>query len=375
MKNTFRNTLKIALAVLAINQSSVAQEQNLGRETAAVLNIYSSVTGITPESAGSLLRIELEKTASFKVFDKHDILEMGKKNNIDLKECYGKECLGDVGRSIGVDKMFSGSIEQLGKKIVISLKVLDIKTNQYELTTIQEFVDAPIEIQTMIQLTLNKMLGIKNNDETFKTLAYYNQPPETPKTNITNNGPRVGIAFVGGEMGSRLMDPESEGGWDAIPVVSQFGYQLEKEYLSAGNFHALIEGLFILSGAEQQLFNPKLVIMNGFRSSNTGLEFAFGPSFGVDKTAHSYFNTELDKWQLSSEWNQKDTLGAPITNPYPRVTRMDSRGDVKLSAGWVMGIGKTFNSGHLNIPVNIFASFSKYGWQSGVSVGFNIRKR
>jgi hypothetical protein len=218
-------------------------------------------------------------------------------------------------------------------------------------------------------------LGSKNDQETFKTLAYYNQPPETPKTNITNNGPRVGVAFVGGDLGQRLMDPESEGGWGAVPVVSQFGYQLEKEYLSAGNFHALIEGLFILCGAEQQIFNPKLVIMNGFRSSNSGLEFAFGPSFGIDKTAHSYYNTEIDQWQLESEWNKTDSLGISIDNPYPRVTRIDSRGDIKLSAGWVMGIGKTFSSGHLNIPVNIFASFSKYGWQSGISVGFNIRNR
>lgn len=343
-------------------------------KTVAVLNIYSPVEGLKPEMAGSLLRIELEKVDLFKVLDKHDILEMGVRNGIQLTECYGKKCLIEVGASIDVDYMFSGSIEQLGKKVVVSLKMLDVQNEEYVKTTIQEFIDAPLEIQTMIEITLKKMLDIEVNQEAYTTLTFYNQPIEAPNKKITNNGPRVGVAYIGGEMQNRLMAPESEGGWDAIPVVSQFGYQLEKEYLSAGNFHALLEGLVVISGPEQQLFNPKLVIMNGFRSSNTGLEFAFGPSFGIEKSAKSYFDTELNKWSLASDWNLTDSLGAPVVNPYPVVTRLDRRGDTKLSAGWVIGIGKTFNSGYLNIPVNLFASFNKYGWQTGLSVGFNIRK-
>lgn len=343
-------------------------------KTVAVLNIYSSVPNLQPEIAGSLLRIELEKTDLYKVLDKHDILEIGAENDIQLTHCYGRNCLLEVGKNIGVDYMFSGSIEELGKKMVVSLKMLDVQSNEYVKTSIQEFVSAPLEIQTMIEITLRDMLDLKVNQEAFTTLTFYNQPIEAPNKKITNNGPRVGASFIGGEMGQRLMAPEDEGGWDAIPVVSQFGFQLEKEYLSAGNFHALLEGLIMISGPEQQLFNPKLVIMNGFRSSSTGLEFAFGPSFGIERSAKSYFDTELNKWALESEWTTADSLGVIVANPYPVVSRLDSRGDIQLSAGWVIGVGKTFNSGYLNIPVNLFASFSKYGWQSGVSVGFNIRK-
>lgn len=363
------------MVVIAIFILTVTNAQSDTAKTVAVLNIYSSVPDLKPEVAGSLLRIELEKTDLYKVYDKHDILEIGARNGIQLTECYGINCLLEVGRNIGVDYMFSGSIEQLGKKMVVSLKMLDVSTSKYVKTSIQEFVSAPLEIQTMIEITLRDMLGLEVNHEAYTTLTFYNQPIEAPNQNITNNGPRVGVAFIGGEMGNRLSAPESEGGWDAIPVVSQFGYQLEKEYLSAGNFHALLEGLVVISGPEQQLFNPKLVIMNGFRSSNTGLEFAFGPSFGIEKTTPSYFDTEQNKWFMASEWNMLDTNGILLQNPYPIVTRLDSRGDVKLSAGWVIGVGKTFNSGYLNIPVNVFASFNKYGWQSGVSVGFNIRKK
>jgi len=360
------------LSLMILGNHSMAQDKT---PTAAVLNIFSNVPGTSPEMAGSLLRIELEKTKIYRVLDKHDIIEMGKEKNIDLTDCYGKNCLSKVGKSIDVDLMYSGSIEYLQNKIVVSLKALDVQKNEYILTTVQEYVKAPYEIQAMLQLTLNKMLDITNDPETFKTLAYYAQPPKTPKTKIANNGPRVGAAFIGGDAQKRLMASETEGGWDAFPVVSQFGYQVEKEYLSAGNFHALVEALFIISGPEQQLFNPRLILMNGFRSSTTGLEFAFGPSFGIDKIGRGYFDGETGNWHLQNEWNVTDSSGWPVPNPNRIVSRLDSRGDVKLSAGWVIGVGKTFNSGHLNIPVNFFGSFSKYGWQTGLSVGFNIQNR
>lgn len=352
-------------------QDQVIQEPTV---TAAVLNIHSNINSISPEIAGSLLRIELVKSGKYKVLDKHDILEMGKKNNLEAIDCYGRDCLLEIGKNIDVDKMFSGSIDALGKKIVVSLKVLDIKSGKYDKTTIMEFVDAPIEIQAMIQLTLNQMLGIKNKMETLNSLIYFQQPPETPKTDITNNGPRVGVALVMGEMSSRMQAPLSEGGWGAVPIVSQFGYQIEKEYLSAGDFHALVECLFMLSGPEQQLFNPKIVIMNGFRSGRTGLEFAFGPSFGLEREANSFFNEATGQWQLQSEWNTVNADGVAVINPYEITTRMDSRGSVRPSTGWVMAVGKTFNSGYLNIPVNVYTSFNKHGWQTGLSLGFNLKK-
>lgn len=370
MKYITRLLFSICLSFGVINSVKSQEEK-----TVAVLNIYCDIVGITPSTAGSLLRIELEKTNKFKVFDKHDLIEIGKSKGIDLTECYGKLCLQEVGKSIEVDKMFSGSIEKLGKKIVISLKMLDINTGKYEKTSIQEFVYVPNEIQTMMQITLNKMLGIENDVNAMNTLVYFNPPPESPKVKIRNNGPRVGIAFVGGELGKRMMAPKSEGGWDTHPVLSQFGYQWEKVYLSAGNFQALIEGIALISGPEQQLFNPTIVIMNGFRSSKSGLEFAFGPSFGLKKVTDSYFDTEINSWRMSSEWDALDADGNFIDNPYPVEERLDSRGVTKLSAGWVIGVGKTFRSGYLNIPVNIFASFDNYGYQAGVNVGFNIMRR
>ena len=62
-------------------------------------------------------------------------------------------------------------------------------------------------------------------------------------------------------------------------------------------------------------------------------------------------------------------------NPNNITQRMDSRGDVKLLAGWVWAVGKTFHSGYLNIPVNAFLSYNKNGYFLGLSMGFNITKK
>ena len=50
---------------------------------------------------------------------------------------------------------------------------------------------------------------------------------------------------------------------------------------------------------------------------------------------------------------------------------MDSRGDYALNTGFVFAVGRTFKSGKLNIPVNLFFIPSKHGSRAGISVGFN----
>ena len=367
--------------------------------TAAVVSVYTQGVKISPDMAESLMRIELTKTGKFNVFDKLDMMEVLNENQIDVSSCFGKKCLTSVGNQAGVDKMITGSIENLGKKIVISVKVLDVKSASYDKIAVEEFVNIDSEIQVMMQITMNKALGIENDNELLNNFVYFSQPPEAPVTYIKNNGPRMGMSFVGGDMGKVIQNPESIGGFDATPLMTQIGYQFEGSYLSAGNFQALIEGLVFLTGVEQNMFNPSIAILNGFRSSKNGWEIGFGPTFRLSRIANGYYVGEKnnDNWRLNSQWQDdpnsiRDSTeilswqnGQQIgtgnynytynSNPYSETTRMDSRGDVKLLAGWVWAVGKTFHSGYLNIPVNAFLSYNKNGYFLGLSMGFNITKK
>ena len=352
--------------------------------TAAIVSVYTQGVKISPDMAESLMRIEVTKTGKFNVLDKLDMLEVLNENQVDVSNCFGKKCLTSVGSQAGVDKMITGAIENLGKKIVITVKLLDVKTGNYDKIAIEEFINLDTEVQTMMQITTNKALGIENDPELLNNFVYFNQPPEAPVTYIKNNGPRMGLSYVGGDMGQVLQNPASMGGFDAAPIMTQIGYQFEGSYLSAGNFQALIEGLVFLTGVEQNMFNPSLAILNGFRSSKNGWEIGFGPTFRLSRMADGYYVDDVkenDNWRIDSEWRvpaNLDTLspwGGYLDNPYESYTRMDSRGDIKLQAGWVWALGKTFHSGYLNIPVNAFFSYNRNGYYIGVSMGFNITKK
>ena len=377
MKNLFR----ITLMTLALTSASIKIQC---QDKAAVVNVYTDGVTISPNGAESLLRIELTKTEQFKVFDKLDMLEIAKDNEIDFKDCYGKKCLHNIGVLAEVDKIVTGSIENLGKKIVVTIKILDINTDSYDQIAIQEFINIETELQNMVQITLNKALSIENDKAAMETLVYFNQPPKTPTVQISNSGPRMGLAMVGGDLQEVLTRSEEEGGYEAIPILSQFGYQFEQVYLSSGNFQALAEGMVLMTGLEQGLFNPSFAFMNGFRNSKTGIEIAFGPSIKFKRETMGY-RDESNVWHRSQEWDASeevtDTTGFTYTdynanpNPYEIVKGLDKRGNIKLAATWVWAVGKTFHSGYLNIPVNAYFSYGKEGWYTGLSVGFNIAKK
>jgi len=378
MKNLFNYLTLIFFSISSLSFNAQSQ-------SAAVLSVYTQSAKISPEMAESVLRVEMTKTEQFNVIDKLDMIEILEENEIDLTNCYGKKCLLRVGKSAGVDKVVTGSIENLGKKIVVTVKILDVDSESYDKVAIEEFINLDAEIQSMVKIVVNKALGIENNQEILNTLVYFNQPAITPTTYLKNNGPRMGLSYVIGNTSKILAAPENQGGWDLnSPVIlSQIGYQFEGAYLSAGSFQALIEGMIFINGIEKEMFSPSFALLNGFRSSKNGWEFGFGPTFRLTKMKDGYYigdtvggnedyksltDDQLGNWRLRSEW------AGPGENPQTIRTRTDSRGDVRLKTGWVWAVGRTFHSGYLNIPVNVFYSSGKEGGYIGLSVGFNIAK-
>ena len=378
MKNIFNYLAFVLFCLTTLSYSAQSQ-------SAAVLSVYTQSAKISPEMAESVLRVEMTKTEQFNVIDKLDMIEILQENKIDLTNCYGKKCLLRVGKSAGVDKVVTGSIENLGKKIVVTVKILDVATENYDKVAIEEFINLDSEIQNMVKVVVNKALGIENSQEILNTLVYFNQPAITPTTYLKNNGPRMGLSYVTGNTSKILAAPENQGGWDLnSPVIlSQIGYQFEGAYLSAGSFQALIEGMIFINGIEKEMFSPSFALLNGFRSSKNGWEFGFGPTFRLTKMNDGYYigdtlggtgdyknlsKIELANWRLRSEW------AGPGANPYTIRTRADKRGDIRLKTGWVWAVGRTFHSGYLNIPVNLFYSSGKEGGYLGLSVGFNIAK-
>lgn len=138
------------------------------------------------------------------------------------------------------------------------------------------------------------------------TINLYSQIQYT-QTNIGNqsfinnlSGPRIGFTIItNGDLKDELA---SEFGLTSS-IITQFGYQFEKQIMGDENVAGLVEGIIFLGGLEHGLFLPSLSGMFGARFSS-GYEFAIGPNL---------------------------SLGG---------------------AGLVLGFGKTIEAGNINIPIN-----------------------
>ncbi len=371
----------------AISPSTYGQNQT--KPVAAVLGIDSKGVINDAESVSYMVRLELEKANVYNVMDKYDVAEAVKKNNIDLKTCFGKTCVIAAGKTLGADKMISGSVERFGEKIVISLKVFDVKTEAVEKQDATEYLNLQPELQKMIRISVQKLLGLPADQDLVNLLIDYDTPVASPKTQIRLNGPRMGGAMVLGDAAKVLTAPESKGGFGMYPMMFQCGWQQEWQYLSAGNFQALVEFIPMISGLESGKFIPSVTFMNGFRFGKAGWEFAFGPSFRLVRKETGFYDTDnilgqgYGEWHLTDDWNKENPGAVHIVNgisvlkdnPYVPEKRLDSRGDVTLSTRLILGVGRTFKSGYLNIPVNVFVIPDKEGTTVGFSFGFNIYKK
>ena len=363
-------------------------------QTAAVANLSTEGVGLTPEIAGKITRIELVKTQKFTVLDQFD-MESALSGKGNFNDCYGKNCLIEMGQALKADYIFSGSIDALGNKIIVSLKMIDVKASSLKKTHTLEFDDQPNEISRMVEITLLEMLDMPINAETKKRLEFKHEVITSSNVGrVNNSGPRFGLSVVaGGDMFDFFTRPEDKGGLDILPGMTNIGYQFEAQYIGTENFSALFEIIPNIAGMEQGQFIPTLSLLNGFRFGQSGWEFAFGPSFGGRRMINGLNDPETGDYYTESEWFEKDfnewsadpshvdqTTGewleqysAPSKDLYTK--RLDSRGYMEFNTNWIMGLGRTFKSGALNIPLNLYYSGNKHGHVIGASVGFNITKQ
>lgn len=365
-------SLIFTLFVLNINaQSDPPQTQKL---SATVLNVDSKGISYDERQMGNLLRIELEKLDTFQVMDRYDVSYVVEKNQLKIENCYGKICLTEVGKTIESDKMLTGTIEQFGDVIVLTLRLIDVKTESIEKIQVNEYLKLPDELQLMVRTSLLLLFDKPVDKELLKTISkknnYENSLNNHNKVSVNLNGPRSGFTVFTGKNAEILREKKENGGFGADPVMFQFGYQFEKQYLNEGNCQALFEFLPTITGFNQNIFIPSLTIMNGFRENKYGWEIAFGPSFSLITKADVYQDS-AGNWLLAKNWNLAD-FGP---NPNKVINRVDSRGSLELNSFFIVALGKTFRSGRLNIPLNAYVIPSREGWRFGMSVGFNAKKK
>jgi len=295
------------------------------------------------------LSLEMINIPGYEVMDNYDIEYISTRDDKDFTGCFSRICLKEYGELLQVDFILTGSMNLLGEKVSTTVRLFDVNSGTFVSSTNRNYVDVPKNDLLMAELTLKDMLEIEVDQELVRRVTIAND-----YENILNNpfdrtivaeGPRMGFGFVTGANAQILAKPAAEGGFDQkIPMMSQFGYQFEKAYITTGNWQALAEVIPMLSGLEANRLIPTLTILNGLRSNNSGWEFAFGPTIDFSRSMNG---------------------------------KLDSRGDIAVSTALVFSVGKTIKSGEMNFPINAYLIPPKDGtsYRFGISMGWNASKK
>jgi len=149
-----------------------------------------------------------------------------------------------------------------------------------------------------------------------------NQPPPFTRS-VSLSGPRFGFTSLSPGIVEKLAERDIE----VKALVSQFGWQFEREFFNRGNGVAAITELVgLIGGLEQSVALPSLSWIVGLRTAQ-GAEFGVGPNI------------------------------------------------TPAGAALVIAAGVTFRSGSLNVPMTFAVVPSKSGVRVSVLTGFTLRRR
>lgn len=343
-----------------------------------VLSVESKGVGMSNDDITMITRNELQKFDGHIVLNKYDMEEILKNNNIDPNNCLSTECLSKAGELLKVDYMLTGSIVNLTTYIVVNFRLIDVKSASISNAIVREYKNIPNQSQNHIQLTLAQLLKKSYNTELYENLKRDMKveqmmiASEVKQLNLS--GPRFGFTYLFGEAARILQAPTSEGGFELSPLMLQFGYQFEKQYLTSGKLQALFEVIPIITGIEQSTFVPSLSMINGLRNNVNGFEFGIGAVFTFIKQAEVFKHTD-GKYYKIDDWNDGSIVpDKPVTKPTKTIWRMDSRGEPEFMTAVVIAVGKSFKSGNMNIPVNFYAMPMRDGIRVGIISGFNTKR-
>ena len=372
MKASFKTRICLVclLALGCSNVSVVIAQVKTQKPVIAVAGVETSFPANNRNMLADIARFELIRMDTFQVLDRYDHAQRSGAET--TATCYSLPCLKSFGEGNKADLILFGHVSDLGKSFVVTFRLVDVKSGQIIAASAREFMYLSEEIPNMVRVTVQHLFNRVQNKQLEETLLTSNELQASyvlSRIDVLNlSGPRMGFAYTVGPNADILRAPTSQGGFGGRPFMYQFGYQFEVRYINERSVQGLFEVIPMLSGLDQNLFMPSLVVMNGVRWNKAGIEFAAGPGFHMAPTASGYFDNGV--WKLAGEWTGTQP------NPNQIVKRLDSRGAPVFSTQLVVSVGKTFRAGGMNFPVNAFFVPGTGGnARYGLSLGFNSRSK
>jgi hypothetical protein len=179
----------------------------------------------------------------------------------------------------------------------------------------------------MVNALVKRMFAIVVGILVVASSAAYAQvtaPAQRPPDTMSLSGPRAGVTFLSKGVQDQITEEFDK---ELRPVISQFGWQWEKQFLSSDTgATAVTEWVLLFGGADQGVFIPSLTWLLGMRTVG-GVEIAAGPNLSP------------------------------------------------MGMGVAIAGGVTLRAGNLNVPLNVAVVPSASGARISFLMGFNAKRR
>lgn len=174
-------------------------------------------------------------------------------------------------------------------------------------------------------------------------------------------GPRFGFTYLtdGGLMYNLNQLPNIS---EANPLIAQFGWQFERQFMNSGHTAGIVEFIPLIGGFEQGLFLPSFSTLVGIRKNN-GFELAIGPNLslsGLGMVLGAGFNIksgninfpiniayvpsvskkvdfDSDDWDMISQGQDEYVYDGPSNYPNGEPVTFNSNGYPDTEFNWKTG--------------------------------------
>ena len=284
---------KMFLLIAAVLVSFTARAQ-APKQSVAILDFDTRSYPVDVQQVLQKATIEMMRINQYEVIDKYDIEFIAKRDNVQLKGCFSKICLKDIGERLQCDYIITGSYDLLADKVALTIRMFEVKTGAFVNSTSRIYLNIPEQSLAMMEVSLNDLYKLPSDEQLVRKLTVsedYESALNNPNASvINNNGPRIGLTAIAGPSASILTLDRKYGGFDyAVPLLSSFGYQFEQVFVNSGNFQALVEFIPLVAGLEYGRIIPSASVLLGLRNSRTGWAFAIGPNITSTVTGEGYY--------------------------------------------------------------------------------------
>ena len=149
MKNSIKITVQVfcTLVILNIGITSTfgqfSSDSSKIKPGIAIVDFDTKGYNFNQQQAIQFVINELIRIGKYEVMDKYEVDYIAKKDTLVASGCFSKLCLSEFGQHLKIDKMFTGSMQLLGDRVNITLRLLDVRTRSFEKTLVKEFLNIP----------------------------------------------------------------------------------------------------------------------------------------------------------------------------------------------------------------------------------------